>query len=126
MNILSFWASFKAYIILGALVLVLAALNILQWREAIQTETEHKEAVKLATAQAQLDIAQQTIEQIATMGAQKIKDDKELAALRARVPDTIEKKITVYVDRLRNVPIPVCEANAAQAAAINEVIHGTN
>lgn len=123
-TIFNFWATFRVYIILGAIITALTALNIMQWRADIIEDTEAREAIKLATAQARLDIATQTLDNITNISAQAVKDNAELVKLRARLPLTVTKEITVYRDRVKRVEVPVCRSNEVQADALNKALHG--
>lgn len=123
MNFAALWASSKAIIVLGAALAASGALNVWQWRADIIEDTKAREAVKLAAERARSQKAEDALSVVSGMVEQKLTDDAELARLRAQNAELARRRDTTYTTRVQQAgPVPVCRANDAQAAGVNEAI----
>lgn len=107
----------------GALLLSLA-FNVWQWRADIIEDTEAREAVKLAKAEARGEALAETLGKVTAMADQKVLDDKELARLRLEAATQVPEIRTEYRDRVRTVEVPVCRSNDVQADSVNDMLRG--
>lgn len=118
------WLKYRILVILAGILLVSAGMNVWQYRAAVIAETEAKAAIKLASSQAQLEVAKDTLANVVRIAAAKIEDDKKIDALTAANDEASRALARGYRIKFKKVPTPECRVIPAQVAAINEALHG--
>ncbi len=112
----------RTLIILSIALLTSAGVNLLQWRSAAVSASEHRAAIDAAVERGRLESAQLASSRAAGIAVLRATDELEIYRLRQWALNRPAQLVTVYRDRIRDAEVPVCRVSASQVAAVNEVL----
>lgn len=116
--------SIMTYVAAASLVAAFASSStaLYYWRQLGIQEVQCAESFKTARAEGEVQAYKDASDKSAGIAQLAVSDREELILRLEGIVSRAQQKVTVYRDRIRNVPAPACGPGRERVDALNEAL----